>query len=223
MRYQILTLTLTIVALSVALAIAVVQVRMLKDVKATVIHLPELVEIPQEPRYYSGIELNNEVGVMISNGGSDKIVEFFTERTNSTEIASIILHEAMAKEVPITAAYSLAWGESRFHPNRTNDNGVSKDWGLFQINDGYRDWSREDFLNINKNTKEGLDYFSYSLKTFDGDLVMAIAGYNKGVENVKRGDIVQHTTLVHINNITEYDRQLEADLNILVNRWNNEQ
>ncbi len=224
MRNSILTLSFTVVILVVALSISIVEVIALKNTKQATVLVPEIIKVHSELFYYSGTELNSEVKKIIDSGGSQEIINFFTERTSSQRITSVILNESLRQEVPITAAYSLAWGESRFRENLTNNNGGrSTDWGLFQINDSYRDWTHDEFLDARLNTEEGLKYFSYALNVFEGDIVMAIAGYNKGVENVKNGDLITNLTLVHINNITEYNRRLEADLNLLINRWNNEQ
>lgn len=181
------------------------------------------VEIPSAFVFYTGVELNEEVQRIAEGGGTQSILDFFDFYTDDRQVSSIIFEQSLNQKVPITAAFALAWGESRYRTDVINRNGGNtSDWGLYQINDGYRNWTREDFLDPVKNAEEGLSYFSYSLDTFNGNLPLAIAGYNKGVENIKGGSGIPHTTLAHINNIIEYDRMLEIKLNEFIQGLNNE-
>lgn len=181
----------------------------------------ETIEVPSDFVYYSDLELNEEVQKIVEGGGTQDLLDFFDGFTNNTHVSAAILQESLNQKVPLCLAFSLAWGESRFRTRLRNANGGhTTDWGLFQLNDGHReDWTEEEFYDIEKNTKEGLNYLAYSLYTFGNDTTLAIAGYNKGVGNVVNGAPITKITLVHINNIIEYEHTLEIRLNMFVNSW----
>jgi len=219
----IVLLLAVIVVMLIALVAIVTELSKAQNSIRVIERVIEVIEVPSKFVYYSSTELNEEVQKMIEGGGMLELLDFFTYYTNNIHVSTTILEESLDQQIPITLAFSLAWGESRFRTQLVNRNGGhSSDWGLFQLNDGHRNWTREEYFDIRKNTKEGLNYFSYSLYTFDSDLALSIAGYNKGVENVKNGSLISYRTLVHINNIIEYDRVLEVSLNRFINRWNNE-
>jgi len=208
-----LAIALLLINISVIIVLIAIEAR--NEIKI----IERIVEVPSEFVYYYNIGLNEEVQKIIEGGGTQDILDFFNCYTNNTLVSTAILEESLSQQIPITSAFALAWGESRFRTQLVNKNGRhSSDWGLFQLNDGHRSWTREEYFDIRKNTKEGLNYFSYSLRTFDNDLALAIAGYNKGVENVKRGSPISYLTLSHINNIIEYDRMLEINLNKFISR-----
>jgi len=218
-------LLLVVIAVMLIACIAlVVELDKARSAAQIVERVIEVVGVPIEFVYYSGTELTEEVRKIVEGGGTQDVLDFFTYYTNNVHVSSSIVQESINQQVPITSAFALAWGESRFRTQLTNTNGGhSTDWGLFQLNDGHRQsWTREDFFDVEKNTKEGIGYFAYSLRTFDGDLTLSIAGYNKGVENVRGGAPSSYHTLSHINNIIEYDHTLEIALNRFVYRWNHE-
>lgn len=208
-----------IVILAIIIVALIVEISILKN-QAPIIRFVERIQI----EYYSGLDLNKEVQQLIEGGGMQQVLDFFNSYTGNNQITTAILNEALSQEVPIVTAFSLAWGESRYNSQSVNNNGSrSTDWGLFQLNDSYRqDWSRADFFNVDKNTKEGLSYFSYSMRVFSTNIVLSIAGYNKGVENIKDRSTIPYSTLAHINNIIEYERDLERELNVLVSEIKNE-
>jgi hypothetical protein len=183
-----------------------------------------IIEVPSEFSYYRGLELNEEVIKIAESGGTNKLWDFFTIFTENREITQVIFEESLALEVPIVSAFALAWGESRYKPQRINRNinsrkvVISTDWGLYQLNDAHRKWTKEDFFNIRKNTHEGLSFFKHVLETFNGELVLSYGGYNKGINGLKSGDI-PFITIVHANNIIEYEREMEIKLNYFINRW----
>lgn len=220
----VMLLLVVIAMLLVATIALVVELGKERSAQHVIERVIEVVEVPQEFAFYTGTELNEEVQKIVEGGGMQDVLDFFTYYTNNVHVSSAILQESLNQKVPITAAFALAWGESRFRPSVVNKNGGNtSDWGLFQLNDGHRpNWTRDDFFDIVKNTEEGLNYFSYSLEVFDNRLAAAIAGYNKGVENVKGGSSIPNMTLFHINNIIEYDRMLEIGLNRFLQRWHNE-
>lgn len=208
-----------IIILSIVIVALIAEISISKN-QAPVIQFVERTRV----EYYFGLDLNKEVQQLIEGGGMQQVLDFFDSYTNNSEITTAILNEALDQEVPVVTAFSLAWGESRYNPQSINNNGNrSTDWGLFQLNDSYRqDWSRADFFDVDKNTKEGLSYFSYSMRAFSTNVVLSIAGYNKGVENIKNRSAVPYSTLAHINNIIEYERDLERELNIFISEIKNE-
>lgn len=214
-----LAIALLLINISVIMVLTAIVIK-LDKARNEVKVVERIVEVSSEFVYYYNIGLNEEVQKIIEGGGTQDVLDFFNCYTNNIQVSAIILEESLSQQVPITSAFALAWGESRFKTQLVNRNGGhSSDWGLFQLNDGHRSWTREEYFDIRKNTKEGLNYFSYSLHTFNNDLALAIAGYNKGVENVKRRlSPISYLTLTHINNIIEYDRMLEINLNKFISR-----
>ena len=118
---------------------------------------------------------------------------FYKEVTNDSKISLVILNEARYQNVPINLAFAVAKVESNFNPNAINYNRNSKDYGLFQLNNSYRNWSTSDFFDIEKNTKEGIRYLKEMLELFDGDVLKAIAAYNAGPGRVINNKIPEST------------------------------
>lgn len=221
-----ITIMLLLVIIGVLLVVALgllVKLDNERNTTHTIERVIEVIETTHEFEFYTGLDLNEEVREIVEGGGTHDVLNFFTSYTNNINVSAVILEESLNQSVPVTAAFALAWGESRFRTNVVNRNGGNtSDWGLFQLNDGHRSWTREEFFDPEKNAEEGIRYFAYSLSVFNNDVPASIAGYNKGVENVKGGADIPNNTLFHINNIIEYDRALEIALNRFVQRWNNE-
>ena len=224
-------LLLIIVVLLVALITLVAQLDVEKSRKRLVERIVEekIVEVQEPFVYYTGLELNEEVIKIAEGGGTQKLFDFFNTFTENPKVTEVIFEESLLIEVPIVSAFALAWGESRYKTQKVNKNvslkGVvlSRDWGLYQLNDAHRkNWTKEDFLNIRKNAHEGLSFFKHVLKAFNGELVLAYGGYNKGINGLRSGDI-PYLTIAHANNIIAYERDMEIKLNYFVNRWKNEQ
>jgi len=159
--------------------------------------------------YKRGLELNNEIK---RNENKHKIIKLLAKKTDSDKIAKIILNNSLEYNIPVAFAFALAWSESRFKPNAINgihNSNGSADWGLFQLNDYHRDWSREELLNPYKNTKEAMRVLDKILS--NNSQVIAIGIYNVGATGIKKG--LPYTTLVHINNVIEYRDNLLDEIN----------
>ncbi len=147
-------------------------------------------------------------------------IDFYSQYTGDQEIARVILEESLELDVPVHVAFSLAWKESRFDhravspPNR----GGTRDWGLFQLNDGGRkNWTENDFFDIRKNTYSGLYYLRHCISEM-GNLRLGLAAYNAGIYGVRNRGIPE-STKHYIDSILEFESGLDDDFN----HWINEQ
>lgn len=153
------------------------------------IYKPETTEINQI--FYKREDVNS----IIEEATLLHFRSLYNKETNSIYIASTIAEEALSQDVPINLAFAIAKVESNFRPHAINYNSHSIDYGLFQLNDSYRDWSREDFFDIRKNTREGISYLGDMLKLFDGDVLKAVAAYNCGPQRVLDNKIPESTRM----------------------------
>ncbi len=140
----------------------------------------------------------------------DQVVEFFVERTGSSDTALPILYYADKLDIPLSLAFSLAWGESRFRATAVNYNRTSVDRGLFQLNSlTFRTLSEEDFFNPEVNTFHGLRYLEFCINQ-GADDSQALAIYNAGLTRVIRGR-TPASTLRYTEQILVYRDNLLAD------------
>jgi soluble lytic murein transglycosylase-like protein len=166
-----------------------------------------------EPKYKKDLEINNIVEE------NQKIIKsYLNTHTHNGLVTNAILEAALEYRVPITIAFGLAWSESRFQPTAKNGihnyNGTS-DWGLFQLNDGYREnWTTKEFFDPHKNAKEAMRYLRGLMDIHGNNMIICLAAYNAGSKGIKDG--ITHTTLVHINNILKYSEKLEEEINEIV-------
>lgn len=173
----------------------------------------EIKKVTRVNNYYvnkRGVELNKAIK---ESNKKDAIVRELNRLTEDTRITVNILNEAIRYDVPVALAFGLAWSESRFNPvaiNGKNNRNGSKDWGLFQLNDAFRNWSKEEYFDIELNTREAMKVLSKILNS-DKDAVEAVAIYNTGATGVKRG--VSYYTLLHINNVIEYRDKVSDIIN----------
>jgi len=139
-----------------------------------------------------------------------KVTDFFVEWAGSGETALPILYYAEKLDIPLTLAFSLVWGESRFLPTAVNYNGSSVDRGLFQLNSlTFRNLSEEDFFNPEVNAFNGLRYLEFCLDE-GADDAQALAIYNAGLTRVIRGQ-TPATTLRYAERILSYEADLLED------------
>lgn len=174
----------------------------------------ELKEVVVKEEYKKDLELNKAV----RNNYIPVKTYLTANHTGDSEITEAILRAALENEVPITIAFGLAWSESRFDSKAKNgihNNNGTSDWGLFQLNDGYRrNWCMEDFFNPYKNADEAMEHLSSLMDRHGDNIVICLAAYNAGSRGIKRG--IGYSTLVHVNNILKYSDKLEAEINDLV-------
>ena len=170
--------------------------------------------IPVNKAYLTKMDVNHTIQEFKNK---ENVVQFYSKFTRSEKIAKTIIQESLRHQVPVHIAISLAWKESRFTPNavgRPNKMGT-RDWGLFQLNDGHRsDWTREEFFNIEKNTRHALSYLSYCVKEM-GNLKLGLAAYNAGIHGV-RSQGVPASTQQYIKEIFVYESILDLALNQFV-------
>jgi len=137
----------------------------------------------------------------------ERVVSFFTAEVRDPNIASAILTEADAKDVPVALAFSLAWAESRYQVRALNRNSSSVDRGLFQLNsETFPFLEVEEFYDPFVNARYGLSHLRFCLDE-GGNEIVGLAMYNAGTQGVKRGTPL--TTLQYVAAIIEYRDHLE--------------
>lgn len=156
--------------------------------------------------------VREEVNNIIYDVPYEKRFQFYNQYTKDPTITHYILETAIEYNVPINLIFAIAYSESRFNPRAVNTNAVSTDYGLFQLNNSYRQWSREEFFDIRKNTVEGIRYFKEMLVLFNGDIISAIAAYNAGPGRVLQGNIPQ-TTEVYVSKVLHKEDELNVSFN----------
>lgn len=168
-------------------------------------------------KYYTRLDINK----VIYELGVKEFIPFFNQYTNNNNISLNIIKKSIENDVPINIAFSLAWKESRFNCksiNRSNNNGTS-DWGLFQLNDQYYKWCKEDFFNIEKNIQAGIIHLKECLRIMN-DIDKGLAAYNAGVHGVKTYGIPQ-STQKYIIEILEYEDKLNQEFNAYIQERDN--
>jgi soluble lytic murein transglycosylase-like protein len=141
-------------------------------------------------------------------------VIFYSRLTGSGRVASVILTEARRLDIPLHLAFALAWKESSYNPNavsRPNKRGT-RDWGLFQLNDGgRREWTEEDFFDVSKNAYSALFYLRYCIHEM-GSVDMGLAAYNAGVYGVRKWG-APDSTKRYVRSILAYEQKLDRIFN----------
>jgi len=178
------------------------------------IEMYKVSEVQQTKNYHTRIDVN----LAILKLDRAKVINFYNQFVNDIEITTVILDKALTKGVPVNTIFAVAWKESKFNPksvSKKNTNG-SRDWGLFQLNDGVYKWTREDFLNVSKNTDTAMDHLLYCLKE-TSDMGSALAAYNAGVHRIlTRG--APSSTELHVVDILEYEDFLNREFNEFIKR-----
>lgn len=131
-------------------------------------------------------------------------------------IVQPILRYSLYYDVPFNLIMGVVFVESRFDPraiNRSNRNG-SVDYGLFQLNNSYRDMTVAEFLNVETNSREGISYLADMIRYFDGDVISAIAAYNAGPYRVDENNIPESTQMYIIKVL-----EAEDTFNIILNEY----
>jgi hypothetical protein len=142
----------------------------------------------------------------------DWVIGFFAEVCGSREIASVILVNADAFNIPPALAFALAWEESRFNPDAVNtkNRNESTDRGLFQLNNrSFPDIEALSFFNPGVNAWYGMGHLRYCLDS-GGSEITALAMYNAGTGRV-RSQGAPRQTLDYIQRIFDYRGRIEAD------------
>lgn len=168
----------------------------------------------QTNEFYNRYDVNEIVKTISSN----HINDIYKEETRNYIITSIIVEEAIRQDVPVNLVFAIAKVESRFDPSAINHNHSSTDYGLFQLNNSYRDWDRSDFFNIRTNTREGVRYLKEMLTLFEDDVLLAVAAYNCGPGRVLNNKIPESTKM-YITKVVA----AEDEFNILFNDYMSEE
>jgi soluble lytic murein transglycosylase-like protein len=80
--------------------------------------------------------------------------------------------------------HAVIWQESKYKPEATSHVGAK---GMMQLMpDTAKRFKCDDMSDPEKNIEAGTKYLRFLLKRFDGDVVLALAGYNAGEGNVDK-------------------------------------
>lgn len=147
----------------------------------------------------------------------EKSIIFNTENmTKDTRISRAIVKNSLKNNIPVNLAFSVAFKESKFKINAYNDNGKSRDRGLFQLNDSYRqNWAVEDFYNVEKNSFEGTRYLKEMIELNEQDIQKALYCYNAGPTKVRKYGIIPEGTKNYAVEILK----IENEFNNLLKKW----
>ena len=139
----------------------------------------------------------------------DAVVAFFRDITGSSEVASVVLSNAVAFNIPPALAFALCWEESHYKPRAINHNrNETVDRGLFQLNSAtFPDLKVEDFYDPGVNARLGLSHLRWCLNTA-GTEVAGLAMYNAGTTRV-RSSGTPKKTLDYISRILKHQRKIE--------------
>jgi hypothetical protein len=141
----------------------------------------------------------------------DGVMDYFAVLCESREVASVILDNAEALDIPAALAFSLCWEESRYKPwavNRSNRDG-SIDRGLFQLNNrSFPNIGEKDFFKPGVNAWHGLRHLRWCLDS-GGSVISALAMYNAGSGRVRSLGAPKYT-LDYIHRILERQEKIEA-------------
>lgn len=103
---------------------------------------------------------------------------------DKTQYDSIIQTMAQKYDVPFNLVKLVINAESSFNPKAVSKSGAM---GLMQLMPSTAKWlGVENAYNPKENIEGGTKYLNYLLKRFDGDVTLAVAGYNAGPGNVDK-------------------------------------
>lgn len=102
------------------------------------------------------------------------------------ELDLVILHAGKKYGVDPRLIHAVIWQESKYKPAARSHAGAQ---GLMQLMPATADrFNCDDANNAEDNVDAGTRYLRWLLKRFDGDIVLALAGYNAGEGNVDKHD-----------------------------------
>lgn len=173
-------------------------------------------EIKEPIKELYGIEINEKIKGM----NKQIVIDFYTEFTGNETISESIINWALYYNVPIHSCFGIAWAESRFRHKVVGKNYIngkldSRDWGLFQLNDGYRNWTKQEFFNIDKNTKSGIATFTKSYNFFieSKGISFAYLGYNMGIGGANRYSTIPNHKINYVDRISTFSGKLDNEFN----------
>lgn len=166
------------------------------------------------PANESNFKVREEINTAVSEMNTIELLTFYSRYTNDWIISRKIIEYSIELDVPLHLSFAIAWHESRFNPSAIsspNRNG-SRDWGLFQLNDSYRNWTRNQFLDVSLNAREGISHFKWCHDHLEGDIIAALQAYNAGMSRVIEGRAPE-STLQYVENILNYEAILDEAWN----------
>ena len=99
-------------------------------------------------------------------------------------LEDIFQNAAATYDVPVNLLKAVAKAESEFNPNAVSHCGAQ---GIMQLMPATASYlGVEDAFDPEQNIMGGAKYLSSLLKTYDGDVTLALAAYNAGSGNVKK-------------------------------------
>lgn len=150
---------------------------------------------------------------ILEQSSVEELISFYTKFTKNKKIAETILLQSLEQDVPIHLSFAIAHTESKYNILASNRNGShSSDYGLFQLNNSYRDWPLSKFFNIQENVKEGINYISYCLYISENNTRLAIGSYNAGPK-VAISNIIPESTYNYIEKVIHYEDYLTLEFN----------
>jgi len=152
----------------------------------------------------------NEHTHLISN---IEVMSFYSQFTRNWTINREIIENSIKYDIPIHISFAIAWHESRFNPTAVSppNRDGSRDWGLFQLNDSYRNWTQNQFFDIPTNVEEGIRHYRWCLDQ-TGDIIPALQAYNAGLSRVLQNRAPK-STLQYVENILNYESILDEEWN----------
>ena len=138
------------------------------------------------------------------------VMDFFISLVGSEEVALPVIYHSNKHNTSLLFIFSLMYAESQFLPNAVHKNVDSTDRGLFQLNSkSFPHLEEDDFFDPDLNAKYGLTYFQWCL-SLSSSQEEAMAMYNAGYGNVKRG-IIPKSTKHYIQKIYRYEENLRQE------------
>lgn len=134
---------------------------------------------------------------------------FYTNITDSREVACAILEAADKNDIPVSLAFALAYTESSYKATAVNRNtNASIDRGLFQLNNrSFPELTEAEFFDPVVSAKYGMSHLRFCLDTA-GNEISALAMYNAGTNRV-RNNATPQMTLNYVSKIMNYRQGLE--------------
>jgi soluble lytic murein transglycosylase-like protein len=144
------------------------------------------------------------------NGEAGQVLAFFAALCGSSELAALILGNAVQYDIAPALAFALCWEESRYYKYAVNQNpNGSVDRGLFQLNSrSFPELSIDDFFNPEINVRYAMTHLKWCLDR-GGSELSGLAMYNAGTGRVNKGGTPK-ITLNYISRVISYRRGIEA-------------
>lgn len=139
-------------------------------------------------------------------------LDFYSRLTGNPEVASAILVQALAYDVPVNLCFALAYEESRFQPRAFNghkNQDGSRDYGLFQLNSRtFRGRTEEELYDPNLNAHLGVWYLHSRRGEYDSWLERLMA-YNSGYAEKLRYPALKHAARILERELLYNERLVE--------------